>query len=211
MSTLYFPTLPGLAWDVKMTPMASTRVSKHVSGRSVRYPLYARARYQFDLTYSVLSASSAASGAGAASLQTLEGFFLARQGQYDSFLLNLSNLTQDPADSTVTAGLIGTGDGTTTQFPFLRPVGASFTEQVYWAASCSAVYLNGTPLSMSGHWSIVAPNLLSFTTAPGAGVAITATYSFAFICVFSADTLDLANFSYQLWECQSVKLESYKP
>ena len=50
MTLQTLPTLPGQGWSVKKTPIFSTRISPHVSGREVRASLYAHALYQFELT-----------------------------------------------------------------------------------------------------------------------------------------------------------------
>ena len=51
------------------------------------------------------------------------GFFLARGGQFDDFLLNESELTQSLEDSVFTGQPIGTGDGVTKNFQLVRNFG----------------------------------------------------------------------------------------
>jgi hypothetical protein len=76
-------------------------------------------------------------------MDTLEGFFKARFGNFDSFLLNLSTFTQAPADSSVTGAPAGTGDGATTTFQLQKSVGG-FTENIDAVSSSGFnLYCNG--------------------------------------------------------------------
>ena len=97
MAPPVFPALPGQAWSVHKRPSFSTRVAAHVSGREVRAPYYAQALYEFEVCFDTLAASTSPTlaGAGASSLQTLLGFYLAAQGQLGTFLY------VDPTDNTV--------------------------------------------------------------------------------------------------------------
>jgi hypothetical protein len=91
VSTELFPgspgstaSLPGLAFSVHKRPRFSTLVHKAQSGVSVRnaqmqYPLW-----EFEFTYEFISDDRSA---GQSSLQALMGFFLSRQGGFDTFLL----------------------------------------------------------------------------------------------------------------------------
>ena len=130
------------------------------------------------------------------------GLFLACQGQYGTFLYN------DPTDDVVTNGGIATGDGATTAFTFARYLGVFF-EPVGWVTSVANVYLNG--VNQASGWSVSTPNSLVFSTPPGAGVAISATFAYAFQCRFAQDDLDFENFMQNLWSAKSVKFRSVRP
>ncbi len=197
-----FPVLAGQGWSVHKRPTFSTRVASHVSGREVRSPLFADTLYEFELAYEGLSSGTSYPGLANDSLQTLLGFYLQCQGQYGSFLYT------DPTDKVVSAQVIATGDAATKNFTFQRTLGG-FTESVSWVASVTNVYLNGTA-QMSG-WSLIQPNTLSFTSAPGTGVAITADFSYAFVCRFLDDQEDFENIMSGLWSVASLKFRSVKP
>jgi uncharacterized protein (TIGR02217 family) len=197
-----FPTLEGQGWSVHKKPIFSTAVASHVSGREVRDALYQNPIWEFELTFDGLdSSSSTYPGLGASSLQSLMGLFLTCQGQYGTFLYT------DLTDSAVTGGAIATGDGATTTFTFARYMG-SFFEPVGWVTSVSNVYLNS--VNQASGWSLSTPNSLVFTTPPGAGVAITATFTYAFQCRFAADDLDFEEFMANLWKCDSLKFRSVR-
>jgi hypothetical protein len=197
-----FPALPGLSWSVHKRPSFSTRVASHVSGREVRLPFYAAPLYEFELTIEGMDSNGAYPGLGAKSLQSLMGLYLQCQGQAGTFLYT------DPTDNSVTGQAIATGDGSTTVFTFVRTLGGA-TEPVSWVTSVSNIYLNG--VNQPSGWTLTTPNTLTFTTAPGNLVAITASFSYAFNCRFLDDQVDFENIMNGLWQLQSLKFRSVKP
>jgi uncharacterized protein (TIGR02217 family) len=197
-----FPILSGQGWSVHKRPTFSTRVVSHVSGREVRSPLYADTLYEFELTYDGLSSGTTYAGLANHSLQRLMGFYLQCQGQYGTFLYT------DPNDNAVTSQVIGVGDGATERFAFQRTLGG-FTEPVSWVVSVAQIYLNG--IAQASGWNLVQPNALTFATAPGSGVAITADFSYAFVCRFLDDQEDFENVMNGLWKVDALKFRSVKP
>ena len=200
-----FPTLAGLGFGVHKKPKFSTIVASHVSGREVRAPLYQNPIWDFELTYDGLTSQASPqtsfAALGASSLQTLMGFFLQCQGQYGTFLYT------DPTDSGATNTQFATGDGATETFTFARYMGA-FLEPVGWVLTVSNVYLNG--VNQTSGWSLSTPNSLVFTGAPGSGVAIAATFTYAFQCRFDEDDMDFEQFMSALWKADSVKFKSVR-
>jgi uncharacterized protein (TIGR02217 family) len=197
-----FPTLAGVGWSVHKKPVFSTVVASHVSGREVRDALYQNPIWQFELTFDGLDSSATAyPGLGGNSLQDLMGFFLQMQGQFGTFLYT------DPTDNAAMATVFATGDGTTTTFTFSRFMG-SFLEPVGWVLTVSDVYING--VSQSSGWSLSTPNSLVFTTAPGSGASIAATFTYAFQCRFDSDDMDFEQFMSNLWKLDSLKFKSVR-
>jgi uncharacterized protein (TIGR02217 family) len=197
-----FPSLPGLAWSSHKKPITSTRVAMHVSGREVRVGLYAVALYEFEVMFDGLASSAQFPGLGVNSLQTLMGFFLQCQGQLNTFLFT------DPTDSILVGQDIGIGDGATQAFVMSRTLGG-WNEPVGWVTALTNVYLNGV-VQASGV-SLVAPNTLQFVTAPGSGVAITADFTFAFVCRLLADQYDFEQSMKNWWALKSLTFRSVKP
>jgi hypothetical protein len=197
-----FPALAGQGWSVHKRPTFSTRVASHVSGREVRQSLYANTLYEFELTFDGLSSGSAFPGLGDESLQSLMGLYLQSAGQFGTFLYT------DPTDNEAAGQPIGTGDGTTTSFTFMRTLGG-FVEPVSWVTAVEAVFLNG--IAQPSGWSLSQPNTLTFSSAPGSGSVIAATFSFAFVCRFLDDQNDFEEFMSGLWTVQSLKFRSVKP
>jgi uncharacterized protein (TIGR02217 family) len=197
-----FPSLAGQGWSVHKRPVFATLVAGHVSGREVRDALWQYPLWEFELAFDGL-ASDATSypGLGAQSLQSLMGLFLQAQGQFGTFLYT------DPTDNSVSNQTIGTGDGATTVFALVRTLGG-FTEPVGWVSAIANIKLNG--VSQPSGWSLTTPNTLSFTTAPGAGVVITASFAYAFQCRFLDDGQDFEQFMQNLWAVQSLKFRSVR-
>lgn len=203
VSTQLFPgslgspeALPGLAYAVHKRPGFSTASYKGTSGFGVRranmqYPIW-----EFELTYEFLRSDVTQE------YQTLLGFFLSRLGAFDTFLF------KDPDDYLVTAGALGTADGVTTQFGFLRAIGG-FAELVGQVDNGHTIniYLNGS-LASPTTYDIVLPNQIVFHVAPAAGAAITADFQFFFNCKFQDDQADFDKFANGFWELQKITLET---
>jgi uncharacterized protein (TIGR02217 family) len=196
-----FPTLKGQGWSVRKRPSFSTRIAKHVSGREVRSPFYSSSLYEFELVFDGLDSNGSFPGLGTNSLQTLMSLYLQCQGSYGSFLYT------DPTDSSATVQLLGTGNGTRTAFTFQRMLGSTI-EPVSYVTSVANVYLNG--VNQASGWTFAAPRTLTFTSAPGSGVAVTATFNFAFECRFLEDQAEFENFMSGLWKVESLKFRSVK-
>ena len=196
-----FPVLPGQAWSVHKRPTFATRVAPHVSGREVRRANYASALYEFEVAFDGLAASGFP-GLGAASLQTLMGFYLACQGQLGTFLY------ADPSDGAVIGQPIGVGDGATTSFTLVRALGAA-TEPVGWVTGLNNVYLGGVAQAAPAT-ALAQPNTLDFATAPAAGAPITADFSYAFVCRFLDDRQDFENLAAGLWQLGGLKFRSVR-
>ncbi len=199
------PTLAGLAWSRHKKPGFSTRVASHVSGREVRVALMSYPLYEFEAVYNGLASSSSTAvfaGLGSTSLQSLMGFFLQLQGQFGTFLYT------DPDDYTVTGQAFATGDGSTASFTIERSLGG-FLEPVGWVTTLSNVYLNG--VHQTGGFSLTTPNTLTFASAPGSGVVVSADFSYAFQCRFLDDQMDFEEFMSNLWKLASMKFRSVKP
>ncbi len=205
MSTEIFPTLPGLAWSVDKQPEFSTVVRTAASGQETRVALWSAPRWHFTLGYEILRYATAFQ-----ELQTLAGFFLARQGQFDSFLY------QDPDDNSVAGQMIATGDGSTTAFQLVRSFGG-FVEPVLAPNPAGVdinVYFNGTLQSGAGWgvggWGTALPGVLVFSTAPPAGVAISADFQFYYPVRFAKDLAEFSQFMHQLWELKELEFVSVK-
>ncbi len=205
VSTEKFPLSPGLTWSVHVAPKFNTRVASHVSGREIRTAWQQYAIYDLTLSFDFLRGDSTQE------IQTLQGFFLARQGQYDTFLLDLGAVTQNTADSYVTMGAQGTGDGATTVFTLQRTVGEAAEPVGYvFSADFTAVYVAGV-LQDPDSYTFTAPNTLTFNTAPANGAQITASFRYYFICRFATDSQDFEEFMANLWTLHELKLTTVIP
>ncbi len=204
--TAIFPALPGLGWSVTKAPRFAARIQTAISGRELRilnqtYPIWT-----WTLTYALLrdkhdTRGPSGLGAGYDELRTLAGFFLQQQGAFQPFLFD------DPTDDTVTGLSIGTGDSSATVFQLVRNFGG-FKEPIVAPNVVSAIYFNGVLQSSSAYAVDAATGLVTFTTPPPTGQAITADFTYYFRVRFADDTAEFENFMYQLWQLKQVKLQS---
>lgn len=190
-----FPALAGLKWDIGSAPSFKTRVQRAVSGRELRAALMQYPTWTFKLGYEFLR-----DGVAGSDLNTLRGFFLARQGSFDSFLYSA------PSDNAVTAMSFGTGDGATTVFQLTRALGAggfAFVEPVQNLNGTPSIYKDGV-LQTSGV-TIGATGLVTFAAAPTAGQSLTWTGNFYYRCRFKDDSADFEQFMQDLWSLKKLE------
>jgi uncharacterized protein (TIGR02217 family) len=224
MSNLLFPRIRGLSWEVVKNPTLSTEIQSSLAGREVRIQNFQNPIWEFTLIYEyLLNDPKFRDDTGSTPLEQLIGFFLARGGQFDDFLLNESDLTQRLEDSVFSGQPIGTGDGVSANFQLVRNFGG-FLEACQNPANQSArVYVNGVP-KIQGTDYTISLGLVTFTLAPALGAAITADFTFLHRVRFDLGTsrgnassssgtregIEFSNFYYNLYECKEVQLISVR-
>lgn len=206
MSDTQFPDLRGLAWDYTLSPTFSTGIQQATSGREVRAAFWSAPLWKISLTYEFLRDDAQHVDAnGYSELQQLVGFFLARQGAFDSFLIDLAQLTRKPLDSTISGQPIGTGDGSTTSFQLARNLGGYLEPVQNPAGQSATVYVAGARKTQGVDYTI-ANGIVSFASPPASGAAVTADFQWLWRVRFTQDELEFGNFMYLLWECKKVEL-----
>jgi uncharacterized protein (TIGR02217 family) len=202
-----FPVLPGQGITVHKLPKWNTDVAMHASGRESRVRRYLWPLWDFELTFDGMDANSPGyyGSLGAATVQELAGFYNQQRGAYAPFLY------KDPTDFIATGQPLGTGDGATLNFTFTRdfggyafPVGAVLTASVY----LDGVLQPGANYSVANTGSNF-PTLV-FVAAPGGGIAVTADFTFAYVCRFSEDVVDFEEFMSRLMLMKSLKFQSVR-
>jgi len=193
MSLAVFPSLAGLEYPVVRTPIFKTLTQESASGMETRAALQLYPRWRYTLSFNFLRDDANDE------FRTLLGFFLARKGSFDAFLFN------DPDDNAVTGQPIGMGDGYTTTFQLVRALGG-FTEPVLQPAF-TTMKKNG---AVTAAWSFTGPGLVTFTTAPGSGIVITADISYGWPVRFLNDQYDFSKFMNRLWEQKKLDFISVK-
>lgn len=216
MSDDIFPTnLPGIKWDRVRAVTFKTSIYEALSGAERRIRHRPSPKRRIELAYEVLRETP-----GLAELQTLQGFYEARSGAYDSFLFH------DPYDSQVTNLQFGLGDGVTTEFQLVRTIGA-VTEVVHNPEPGLAVGRRWFPASSddalfwpqpSGLWEIadeyisdepwtLLPNgIVQFTTPPPAGKRLLWTGRFYYRARFADDTFDSTEFMRRLFSNRKLAM-----
>ena len=109
-----FPAVPTLGWSVHYSPIFSTGAALHVSGREVRAAKYVSPLWEIELNFDLLRMASPNT-----ELQQIIGFFEECEGEATSFYF------EPPTFSPVAAQPLGTGDGSTTIFPFTVSIGGA--------------------------------------------------------------------------------------
>jgi len=194
-----FPALIGQAFLAEKTPIWSTAIAEATSGRERRRKLWSYPRWRFKANFEVLRDVS-----GGRDLAALFTFFNAHAGRYSEwgFL--------DPTDNAVSAQAFGIGDGTIRSFQLLRTItGASlsFTEPVRGVFGTPTVTIGGTPTLA---WTIDEDGVLTFSSAPAAGVVLAWTGQFLFHCRFDQDDLSPTQMMAQLWSLSGLSFVTVK-
>ena len=220
MSSLQFPILPGLAWNVQKGPIFSTKIQQSVNMREMRAAYSSSPVWFFTLQFEFIRDDG-----DYRELDQLIGLFLQCLGSWDNFLYT------DPSDCIVAGQQIGVGDGTTTTFLMTRAKGG-FVEPVQDLTALSfgpamwawlVTFLMWSSDSTTLMWSTV-PDLGAFTnngngyvtfaTPPPLGVPVLMDAEFQFRCRFcdssgksagdtGADHL-YNEFMSNLWEIKQV-------
>ena len=187
MTISTFPTLAGLSFPVKKTPTFQTIPHKSVSGVATAQSTQPYANYAYELPFEFLR-----SDVVNLELQSLMGFYQAQRGMALPFHF------LDPDDFTVTLQSLGVGDGTKTAFALLRTM-VNVVDPIQDADTTGmTVFVNGvsapfTQLTTAQYGTVYGVNI---TTPPGAGLPITATFTYKFLCRFSEDSLELSKIFY---------------
>lgn len=205
MSTQVFPSLAGLEYPVRRTPIFNKIVQTAASGNEVRAALWSMPRWQWTLSFNFLRDDSNNE------FRTLLGFYLARQGAYDSFLFT------DPDDNSVTSQTIATTDGASRLFQLNRTFGG-FTENVLAPNTVTTLKVNGVTKVQGTDYYVAGwqdatypPGTIYFLLGiPAAGNPITVTYSYYWPVRFLEDQYDFDKFMNKLWEQKKLELISLK-
>ena len=169
-------------------PERRTQIVELASGAEERNASWANSRRRYDVAYGIRRADD---------LAAVVAFFEARNGRLYGFRFKdwadfkscLPSLAPGPTDQP-----IGTGNGAATLFQLTKRYSSgaqSWTRAITKpVAGTVTIALNGTP--QASGWSVsTATGLVTFTTAPAAGVVITAGFEFDVPVRFDTDVLDV--------------------
>lgn len=184
-------------------PERRTQIVELSSGAEEHNASWANSRRRYDVAYGIRRADD---------LATVVAFFEARNGRLNGFRFKdwsdfkscLPSQTPSPTNQP-----IGTGNGSATQFQLNKRYtsGAqswsrAITKRV---AGTVTIALNGTP--QASGWSVsTTTGLITFATAPAAGVAITAGFEFDVPVRFDTDALDVTMDLERLGSITSIPL-----
>ncbi len=191
-----------LGRDAAVTPEFSTSVSITASGFERRNTLWSNARLRFDVGPGIRSETE---------LGELIAFFRARRGPARGFRL------RDPSDyssngmvgqPTMSDQLLGTGDGTTSDFALVKRYGDGGDQQVRRITRpvFETILVSLDNVLQVGNWSLLPSGEISFETAPAAETKIRAGYHFDVPVRFAQDSLEISGVSFAAGDAPSVPL-----
>ena len=169
-------------------PERRTQIVELASGAEERNASWANSRRRYDVAYGIRRADD---------LAAVVAFFEARNGRLHGFRFkDWADFKSCPPSQTpeATDQPIGTGNGSTTEFQLAKRYtsGAQSWSRAITkpVAGTLTIALNGTP--QASGWSVsTTTGLITFTTAPAAGAAITAGFEFDVPVRFDTDVLDV--------------------
>ena len=206
MSSQIFPTgFIGIMLTQQRTPVWSTQVQQSLSGKETRISRRSSPLMKFELAFEVLQDST---NLAVSDLKRLLGFYNAMQGSYDTFLYS------DPNFNSVSAHSYGTGDGVTTSFQvaatYKDSTGIGWPEAIQNFNGTPAFYNNGSLQTLTTHYTLSGTGVITYTTAPAAGVALTWTGGFYYRCRFLDDSLSLQEIVSRWWELRKLAVQSVR-
>lgn len=202
MSNSVFPSLPGLKFQIKKTPIFNNIIHRSASLREARAALAIYPLYRWELSYEMLRDRNATDD-----LKTLMGFYLSRQGSFDDFLFD------DSTDQLASNQVLGIGNNSGKNFQMARTLGGwtDVLTDINTANNTPAVYLNGV-LQNANNYTIYGGNngTLSFNAAPGNNVTVSASFRYYWRVRFEdlGDSDAFEYFMYQLWQLRTLAFVS---
>lgn len=196
MSNSVFPSLIGLSWPVKRTPIWRTKVQESFSGKETRIGFWSYPQWEYDISYGVLRSLDINT-----ELQQLLGFFNSRMGAFDDWLFN------DLYDNMADAQVFGVGNGSQTVFQLARSLGG-YVEPVRAVSAVSQVRISGTPTA--AYTLDQFKGLITFSTAPTNGAVLDWTGTYYWRCRFVNDRLTTEMIMSGLSEAKSLKFRTLK-
>lgn len=189
-------------------PERRTQIVELASGREERNASWADSRRRYDVAYGVRRADD---------LAAVVAFFEARNGRLRGFRFKDWSDYKSCAPSATPAATdqpIGIGTGTLTTFQLAKRYvsGArTWTRTIAKpVAGTVLVALNG--VAQATGWSVdTTTGIVTFTTAPGAGVAVAAGFQFDVPARFDTDALDLVLDIEQIGSIPSIPIVEIRP
>jgi len=182
-----FPT--GISRGSSGGPERRTQIVAYGSGFEERNQQWADSRRRYNAGYGIR---------GIDDVHAVIAFFEERRGRLHGFrwkdFSDFKSVAPN-ADISATDQAIGTGDGATTDFQLVKLYGnafAPFTRAIAKPVAGSVqVALDGAPQG-AGFSVDTTTGIVSFTAAPGSGVAVTAGFEFDVPARFDTDMLEIS-------------------
>jgi uncharacterized protein (TIGR02217 family) len=196
-----FPT--AIAFGSTGGPERKTEIVALGSGYEERNAVWASSRRRYDVGSGVRTLDD---------LQAVVAFFEARLGRLYGFRFkDFADFQSCAPGGTIspTDQAIGTGDGATQAFQLVKTYasGPSSTVRAIAKPVAGSVRVAVNGVEVTGPVSVDATTgIVTFTTAPAAGTAITAGYAFDVAARFDTDSLVVNLSSFAAGECPSIPI-----
>jgi uncharacterized protein (TIGR02217 family) len=197
MAIPVFPTLPGIAYPVKRSPVWSTAKADALSGKRTRTALRTYPTYNYEVSFKFLRTNVGTEW------QTIMGFVNGLNGPATLFAFT------DPDDSVATNQQFGSGDGATTNFQLVRTLGG-FAEPVVLLNGNPTIQVAGVTKTLGVDYAISATANIVFATPPANGAALTWSGNYYWPCRLDDDETGLANTMSTFYELKTLKFSTEK-
>lgn len=187
-----FPT--DISYGSAGGPEYATDVVASASGFEQRNVNWSEARARYNVAHGVKTK---------AQLDALIAFFRARKGRAHGFRF------KDWTDYQVSGEALGTGDGTRTQFQLVKHYASGSvteTRTITKPVSGTVLIYKNAVLQSSGVSVDATTGVVTFTTAPAAGVVVTATFEFDVPVRFDTDKLSASLDAYGIHSWLDIPL-----
>lgn len=168
---------PKIAYGASGGPMFNTSITTTFGGFEQRNVNWQKARGRWDISTGIKNKTD---------MDAVIAFFRARFGKAYGFRF------KDWSDYQGVGQQIGTGNGTLTVFQLVKNYssgGNGYTREIKKPVSGTVkIYLNGV-LQVSGYTLDLTTGIVTFSSAPGSGVVVSADYEFDVPVRFDSDTL----------------------
>jgi hypothetical protein len=215
-----YPTLilpQGITWKYKKSPKFNViRQDAH----SARHPAVATLQYgviyEFELNWSYLKVKGVTTQND---IRYMQEFYEAMRGSYGLFTFdpgsrNLDDMLVFGDTTQLSNGGSGKTDGVNTTFQLWRSTnimgGGIYTlcERIQNVTGLYGVTLAGAVQPTNTYVLENFPAQIQFNHVPPAGQDLSWWGTYSYLCQFADDTQDFDEFLYQLWNLDSLKLES---
>lgn len=175
---IQFP--PDISYGSLGGPQFATSVAESASGHEVRNSAWSAGRARFNVSHGVKNPSQ---------LAELIAFFRARKGRARGFRF------KDWSDYQASGEVLGAGDGQAQDFQLIKTYTSGSGSEVRAitkpVSGTPVVYLDGQ-VQGSGYSIDTTTGVVSFTSAPGPGVVVSADFEFDVPVRFDTDSLSLS-------------------
>ncbi|MHB8071560.1 MAG: DUF2460 domain-containing protein [Candidatus Cryosericum sp.] len=210
MSYASYPSIP-VSYSVSRRPLTRTEVQTPPGNWEAESlaPLWDKVRSEFTLNYKYLNRRRSPDP-----YEALMGFYQARMLGDPLFWFDPR---EDKTKDAAVAHVLGTGDGSEDTFQIIYNWGGYYSEIIKYLAESPKIYLNDV-LQESGY-VIDGNGAVVFTSPPGSGVEVSASFSPLYLVRFAhegkggasnassgADGIEFENFQFKLWRLNQVDL-----